>query len=68
MGIVANGGRHEDDGTVLFSGEEATSRLLQDELVSGEDKVLRMNVTYGRGVMIRKSINVSKNYNPKVWK
>ena len=55
MGIVANGGRHE--GHTLLS--ESAIRALNEPLTTGVDKVLLMNVTYGRGVMLRDTPLVS---------
>ena len=51
MGILASGGKHE--GKVLLSDKAIAA--LTEPMVEGKDKVLLMNITYGRGVTLRRT-------------
>ncbi len=54
-GILANGGQHKNKRLISAEGVEK----LKDVMTSGEDKVLFLNITYGRGTTLFSTPTVS---------
>ena len=56
FGILANKGQDMETKAHMLS--EETINLLTESLIQGWDEVLKMDLTYGRGMLLRSSPNV----------